>query len=262
MMAIVEILQGAALPAALCAAVCVAGWRPNWAVAIGLGVAYLAAHLTMEGWPGIRPSHDWQWLLHLAAAAVVVGVAEGRVPQGAPRWGLRAGLAAFAGWALAGRLDPHWLWWGITAVVILLNIALLERAARGTPGVSFPLALCVATVGASTLLFKTGNAELGELAAVLAASLGVVFVLAWRWSAVRLGGPEITVVAVLLTGLLMSASFGRVPPWIFVVAALAPAAAVAADHAPSQWRRRPDLVRVGAVAVVTGGALTAFFLMS
>src|SRR5262245_19553553 len=108
------LVVGLLVPAALCAAVLVAAWRPwraeappgagRWAGALAFGAAFLVAGHAVGAYWSFPPHERWQWLMELAAAAALVGAAERLGWLGGALWPLRAALACATGFLLVG---PH-----------------------------------------------------------------------------------------------------------------------------------------------------------
>ena len=232
------ILVGVVLPVIVCAAVLIGAWRPwrpdapiggrQWAGAVALGLAFVPAFLAVERWPGVPPPVTWHWLAWLVPVAAIAGIADALVRWPTPLRLLGAvTLAAVCGRALVGEWVVHaWPWRAVTAAVIAAVAVSVNTAAERRPGALVPLSLCVAALGASVVLIGSGSAKLAQLAGALSACLGVAVVLAWWRPTVSLSRGGVAVVAVLLPGLVLSgyfSSYSEIPPWVYVLAAVAPA---------------------------------------
>ncbi len=232
------ILVGLVLPVVVCAATLLGAWRPwrpdmpiggrLWGGAVALGLAFVPAFLAVERWPGVPPHVTWHWIAWLVPVAMIAGVVDALVRWPRPLRLLGAAtLAAVCGRALVGDwVDHAWPWRGMTAAVIAVVAVSVNAAAERRPGASVPLSLCVAALGASVVLISSGSAKLAQLAGALAACLGVAVVLAWWRPIVSLSRGGTAVVSVLLPGLVLSgyfSSFSEIPPWVYVLAAVAPA---------------------------------------
>lgn len=266
-----ELLRAVVWPALAGGLLLAAGWRPwqrqhaaasgTWGGAVGLGVSVLLSHGLMErSWPGIVPPDQWQWLLHLVAVAMAVGIfdASRRWPE-ALRWTVHLSLGALTGWLLVGPwLEGFWLWRIALGLNVVVLIRGLDAPLRRGCGPSLPLCLCVAAGGGSLLLVMAFNGRLALLMAALAACLGVAAVLTWWRPAVSLGG-GITVLAVALPGLLYSGcflTFSEIPRWTYVLVALGPLGIWVGELPPLKGRQRA-VARVVAVAVITAVAVAA-----
>jgi hypothetical protein len=234
------LLLGMVLPVVVCAATMIGAWRPwrpdasiaggLWAGAVALGLAFVPAFLAVEQWPGLPPHVTWHWLAWLAAIAAVAGVTDAMVrwPTAVRLLGA-ATLAAVCGRLLVGDwVDHAWSWRAVTAAVVAVVAVLVNVAAERRPGAAVPLSMCVAALGASVVLLGSGSAKLAQLAGALAACLGVAVALSWWRPNVSLSRGGVAVIAVLLPGLVLSgyfSSYSEIPPWVYVLAAVAPVAA-------------------------------------
>lgn len=195
--------------------------------AIGLGAGYLSCHVIVDGLPAFPPHENWQWLIFLAASAMVIAFVQaiGRWP-GRVRLIAAILLAGAGGWLLVRTNQDHlWAHRATVAAAMLLWFVALEPIAGRARGASLSLPLCCAFISVSLVLILSGNAKLAQLAAGFAASLGAATILGWRWPLYGLGRDMVIVVGVLLVGLLFSGyslSFSTVPTWAYVVAAAAP----------------------------------------
>lgn len=194
-----------------------------------LALAFVLAFLAMDPWPGLPPLYPRHWLVWLAPIAAVAGMADALVRWPTPLRLLGAAtLAAVCGRLLVGDwVDHAWPWRGVTAAAIALVAVSVNAAGERRPGPGVPLSLCVAALGASVVLIGSANARLAALAGALAACLSVVVALNWWRPTVSLSRGGVAVVAVLLPGLVLSGYFARgsedIRPWVYVLAAVAPA---------------------------------------
>lgn len=195
--------------------------------AIGLGAGYLTCHVLVDGLPAFPPHENWQWLIFLAACAMVIAFV-----QALGHWPARVRLiaaillAGAGGWLLVRTNQDHlWAHRATIAAAMLLWLVALEPIAGRACGASFSLPLCCAFISVSLVLILSGNAKLAQLTAGFSASLGAATILAWRWPLFGLGRGTVIVAGVLLVGLLFSGyslSYSTVPTWAYVVAAAAP----------------------------------------
>ncbi len=268
------VLLGLVLPVVVCAAALIGAWRPwrpgapiaggLWAGAVALGIGFVPAFLAADPWPGLPPHVTWHWIAWLAVVIAALGAVDG-LRRWPARVRLSAGLALAAGcgWLLVGDWVTHaWAWRGTTALVIAVLLATLNASAGRHQGASVPLSMCLAALGASIVLVLSGNAKLALLAGALAACLGVAVVLAWWRAEVSLARGGVPVVAVLLPGLVLSGyflSWSEIAPWVFVLAAIAPAllwvsGSIPLDRLPP-WQA--TAVRVAVTALPMAVAMTA-----
>lgn len=197
--------------------------------AIGLGAGYLTCHLLVDGLPAFPPHENWQWLIFLAASAMVIAFVQalGRWPAFV-RLIAAILLAGAGGWLLVRTNQDHlWAHRATVAAAMLLWFVTLEPVAGRARGASLLLPLCCAFISVSLVLILSRNLKLAQLAAGFAASFGAATIVAWRWPLFELGRGMVIVAGVLLVGLLLSGyslSFSTVPTWAYVVAAAAPLA--------------------------------------
>jgi hypothetical protein len=228
---------GVVLPVVLCAGVLMAAWRPwrrdaqlaggLWAGAIAFAVAFVVAFIAVDPWPGLPPHVTWHWLAWLAPIAAVAGVADAllRWPMAVRLLGAVT-LAAVCGRLLVGDwVDHAWLWRAVMASAIAVVAVSVNAAANRRPGATVPLSMCVAAMGASVVLLGSGSAKLAQLAGAMAACLGVAVAISWWRPTVSIARGGVAVIAVLLPGLVLSGyfpSYSEIPPWVYVLAAIAP----------------------------------------
>lgn len=194
-------LRGVLAPAVWAGALLLAGWvsartegeRRGWLGALAVGGGYLLGYaLVLGGVPRFPPAGAEAALFHLGAAAVLVGLLEGRSP--AARRALRAGLSLAAPWVLLRRMVDQWEQTRVVMELLLLGAALLvawsllEAWARRRPGASVPLVLWLSASGAAWILFLGKSAKLGQLAGALAGTLGAAAVVSWLRPALVLAG--------------------------------------------------------------------------
>ncbi len=227
------------VPFAVCAIVLLAfgrSWRRSGTAidgvatgAIGLGAGYLSCHVIVDGLPAFPPHENWQWLVFLAASAMLIAFVQALV-----RWPALVRLiaaiflAGAGGWLLVRTNQDHlWAHRVTVGTAMLLWFVALGPIAERARGASLLLPLCCAFISVSLVLILSRNLKLAQLAAGFAASLGAATILACRWPLFGLGRGMIIVAGVLLIGLLFSGyslSFSTVPTWAYVVAAAAPLA--------------------------------------
>ncbi|MFQ5506947.1 MAG: hypothetical protein ACE5F1_19420 [Planctomycetota bacterium] len=150
-----------------------------------LGLAWLSGYAAILGWPAWPPVQASDWLPCLA----VLGIAAGFLEATRGAWLVRVLLSALVPWLLFAKLLGRrsaleavlwWVicygsylgfWWGAAVLAQRLPVRPLSL-----------LWTLVASFMAPTLLL-TGNAKLGQLAAVLAAALGAMASVLWIWPA-------------------------------------------------------------------------------
>ncbi len=272
------ILVGIVLPVIVCAATLIGAWGPwrpetprrLWPGAVALGLAFVPAFLAVDRWPGLPPHVTWHWIAWLVPVAMIAGVVDALIRWPTPLRLLGAvALAAMCGRALVGDwVDYPWPWRGVTAAVIAAVAVSVNVATDRRPGAAVPLSLCVAAVGASVVLIGSGSAKLAQLAGALAACLGVAVVLAWWRPTVSLSRGGTAVVSVLLPGLVLSgyfSSFSEIPPWVYVLAAVAPAftwpAALIRLEGLRDWQATAIRVAAAALPVAITVAVAAMALI-
>jgi len=274
------LLLGLVLPVIVCAATMIVAWRPwrpdapiaggLWAGAVALAAAFVPAFLAVDAWPGLPPHVTWHWLAWLVPIAAFAGVADALVRWPTPvRLLGAAALAAVCGRLLVGDWVEHaWPWRAVTVTVIAVVAVSVNAAAGRRAGPELPLSLCVAALGASVVLFGSGNAKHAQLAGTMAACLGVAVVLAWWRPAVSLSRGGAAVVAVLLPGLVFSgyfSNYSEIPRWVYVLAAVAPAfawpAALIRLEGLRAWQATAIRVAVAALPVAVTVTVTVMTLI-
>jgi len=269
------------LPVIVCAAILIGAWWPlrpdttiggrQWAGAVALGLAFIPAFLAVERWPGVPPLVTWHWIAWLVPVAAAAGIADTLVRWPTPLRLLGAAtLAAVCGRLLVGDwVDHAWAWRAVTAAVIAVVAVSVNAAGERRPGPGVPLSLCVAALGASVVLIGSANARLAQLAGALAACLGVVVALNWWRPTVSLSRGGVAVVAVLLPGLVLSGYFARgteeIRPWVYVLAAVAPAfiwpAALIRLEGLRAWQATTIRVAVASIPVAITVAVAVLALI-
>lgn len=239
------------------------GWWAAWGGAASPAAAVVAACLAADRWPAIPPAEHWQWIVWLVLGALVLALADSLRPwPAAARGTAAAALACACGWLLIG-LPDYRAWRYVLAGVVLALLAGLDAPARRGRGASVALPLVIAAIGASVVVFESGNAKLARICGVLAATVAVAAVLGW-WRPQRAAARGLTAVfPVAYPALILSAyvvSWSEIPAWAYVVAALAPLG-VLVGLVPAVAARPPwqaAAVRVAAVLVPTAvAAVTA-----
>ncbi len=242
---------GVLLPAAIAAALLAlpllrrpgADGRPRsaWAVPAGLGLALLAAHAGLKGFPRVPPGESTEWLFVAGLAATALGVAEALRPAPAGvRWGIRAAVALAAlGALLRGRLrHTHTL--GEAAVMVALlaagalaTWALLDGVASRARGPGYPLVLSAIAGGGALALGLSGSQLLAQLAGALACATTAAAAVAWlrpsaTWTAGATAVPALAMAAAWLSGL----TYADLPWASLALLAVSPALALAGGFVP------------------------------
>lgn len=272
------LLWGIGLPVLMCTGVLLGVLRPwghamgnadRWAGANALAAGFAAAYLVVRDWSvTIPPRQPWEWLAYLVvAAAIALGygvTVGGRGTSAWVAWVLAAGLSAYL--IVGTRVDQFWAWRIVTAAMMVASMSALDRMQDRTGSAVFPLVLALAAAAACIVLVESRQETLAQLAAALAACLGVAALLGWWRPAVTLGSGGVLVIGLLLPGLVMSGYFAgtRIPAWCFILAALAPAGSWLTEMPLARQfaARRPQVVRVGAILVMAGVAAAASRIVS
>jgi hypothetical protein len=243
----------------------------SWGVPLGLGLGYALGHAAVYGWlppnrPPFPPFEVFDWLPWLALAAMLLGFFEVLAPTPAwARWENRLLLTAVAVWVLLGPLvGGMWADWGqatpwlagIGLGIVILWAVVESHAAR--LGRSLILPLIVLAGGTSAAMLLGHSLKLAELSAVLAASLGACWIVAFGWPALTLARGGVPVFVAVLAGLLLCGHFySELPAAPAVLLAAAPLT-LWIDRIGPLRRLRPwqaALVRVVAVLVPVGAAI-------
>jgi hypothetical protein len=188
----------------------------GWAGALAFGLAFVAAFLRLvvrEQAPFLPLRERWQWLLPMGVAATLLGVAAGYSPRSATaRWMIALATALAAGLIfrpLESVGSGLILRLGV-AVGVLVAWICLEASARRHRGFLTPLLLSMMFTGASLVILHAGNANISLLAAAVAASLGIVAVVAVIMPPLCLAAGATHVLATLLMALLATAWMYRI----------------------------------------------------
>jgi hypothetical protein len=250
--------------------------RGEWAGPLGVGAAMLAAMpLVMGRMPPLTPKLAEEWVFHLTALAMVLGLAG----YGLARWlgggSPRQRLLVVRGGAVVSGLAP-----AAVTLVMLATIArsmyehqwtttgtrlmwLVPLAVAGTVlifangqlasrrrGVLLPLMWWLCATGLSLTIVQAGSAKLGELAAVLAAGLGGAwFTAIWRRD-LRLGfGGGLTAMTVYTSILLAAYFYTELTGIAAVLLAIAPAAAWGLQWAGEAATRKRRATVIGLVVL-------------
>jgi hypothetical protein len=259
-----QMLLGVVLPAAVALAVFVLArtWRRDSLGRIGtvlaIGGGYLAGHLALRGWPPFPPAESTQWLVFLVLLVTFLGAVDvtSRVPDWV-RWAVRAAVSLAVPCLLLQPLVDHaWSpavamqWISLTALAIFASWSFLDWLASRTHGATLPLVLLIVSVGTSLVLLFSGSASLGQLAGVLAATMGVSLLLAFLRPGFSLGHGAVPVAMVLLAGLWINGKFyAEVPTASAAMLILAPAAIWGVQAAVSKSSRPWQEVAIRSVAV-------------
>ncbi len=188
--------------------------RGPWAAPLALvaGLVLGQGALGAMAWPPMEAIH-WLPLLALLATALVLlerGISS-------PSWakhGLRLVLFMALPFSLLSPLIEHsWgpvegFLWVVALGLAGFGLALVfEQVARRSQGFALPLQLVLLATGSSIALVLSGSLLLGQLAGILAASIGVFMVLAFFFPSLSLAGGTMTVFSIQLAGLWMVGYF-------------------------------------------------------
>jgi hypothetical protein len=241
------LLLGLLVPALVCGAFIAAAGRPGpdggpprsrgggqWGGLLGLTAGYLIAHVTVAGWPPLRPIDVTDWLPHAALAALIVGCVTLLWPRGAAlHWCLRFAVASAAVVVVTMPMIRH-TWTTSQSVIALLVLGpalfatwvSLDALGRRVSGAGLGLILLVVTGAGSVALVVSRTAKLGQLCAALAAMAGAAVVVAW-WKRRSSLGVAAAGVAAMLTGYLWIEGhlYAELPAASAILLAAAPSAA-------------------------------------
>jgi hypothetical protein len=241
------LLLGLLVPALVCGAFIVAAARPGpdggptrgwwgsmWGGLVGLTLGYLIAHVTVAGWPPLRPVDVTDWLPHAALAAMVVGLVALLWPRAVRlHWFLRFVAASGAVVVVTLPMIRH-TWTTAQSVIVLLVLVpalfatwvSLDGLARRVSGAGLGLSLLIVTGAGSVALVVSRTAKLGQLCAALAAMAGAALAVAW-WKRRTSLGPAAAGVGALLLGYLWIEGhlYAELPVASALLLAAAPSAA-------------------------------------
>lgn len=244
--------------------------RPRvWLGALGFGLAYLAAHVAINGRPELAPAESSQWLFHLVALATVIGALEAGVGLRWPtRLVLRAIVVAALLWLTLRPLVRH-SWsapesaLALSSLAVAVLVLLFSADALGRRGpAALETAVWMASAGAGgVVLTIAGSARLGQMSGALAMALLPAAVLLWWRRDDRLAPGVALPALVAFAGVWLNGAFyTEMPPAASLAVAAAPFAAWIGEAPWIEARARRKLLAVAlAVAVLLlsalGGAL-------
>lgn len=277
MIPVSELLLGVVAPTLIALAIMLAAWRPWsrdatrgwWGGAAGIALAYISAHIALNGPPQMRPAPVESWLVWIALGGMLVGFAESRVD--APWWARlawRIFAAAGAAWLIARLrvLNGQWsagecaAWTAafVAATVVFWSIcdSLAERVDKQGGGAGAALTLCCVTgAGAALIVLDGRTLIIGQFAGALSMALLGCAAVAWWNPSATVGRGGAAVVGLLAPMLWLDACLWSELRWGYAAAlAISPALTFAGD-APAMARRpgwARTLVRVGAVGLPLG----------
>jgi hypothetical protein len=234
------------------------------AVALGIGVGYLAGHAAVA-WPSAFPPVEvTDRIPFVVLVAILLGLLESAWPSPAwARWENRFLLTALVLGVVLGPLfealsetkSGVMQMCGI-AVAILFFWANLEALARKLPPSAVGLSLGIATAGAGLRLLNAGNIVLFQLVLALGASLGAAWLFSlWRPGVNLTRGGAAVLTATLGSLLIYGQYYSGVPEpeslaiGLAAIVLITPLLAWTAMFGPI--RRRPTWLRCLVVALVT-----------
>lgn len=283
-MVITVLLWGATAPALLAAGLLLFALRPwasaaphdaagtaaphrgRWGAAVALATGYVAGHWGLAGGPLSTNNDISQMLLYLAAAGGVIGALDALWrPPLLLRWALRLALCGASSWLLlrpllaqGGPLLQHALALSTVAGGMLAAWSVVDGAAESEPGPGLGLALLLWVVAGAAVLVMAGTAAVGQLAGALAAGLGGLWVITWRWPAAGRLASAAPVLALVAVGQwAVGLFYAELPKASFVLLVLAPLGLVLVQL-PLLARRAPLVrlvLRLGLVALLAGPAV-------
>jgi hypothetical protein len=241
------LLLGLLVPALVCGAFIAAASRPGpdggpargqrggqWGGLVGLTLGYLIAHVTVAGWPPLRPVDVTDWLPPVAVLSTSVGLVALLWPRAAAlHWCLRFAAASGAVVVVTLPMIRH-TWSPAQSVILptglvpalLLTWASLDGLARRASGAGLALTLLVVAGAGSVALVLSRTAKLGQLVAALAAMAVAALVVAWWKRGSSLGAGAAGTTAVLLGYLWIEGHlYAELPASSAVLLAAAPSAA-------------------------------------
>jgi len=228
--------------------------RPGFAAA-GLGLAYLAGHVAINGWPELAPAESSRWLFHLVLAATLLAAAESSLDLGLlARLGLRAVLIGSLLWLTLRPLVRHtwsptastvWLV-GLGAVGLVFLFSADKLARRGPAALQSAVWMATAAAGGLVLLLSA-SARLGQMSGAVAAALFPAVVLAWRRRIAFLPPGALTAAVTAFAGIWLNGVFySEVRTLAGLCVVVAP---VAAWLGETPWARASDRRRSLVIAV-------------
>ena len=263
---------GIALPAVISGFFLFLGWlwRRNltdgvWSGALACAIGAMAGFFGILDWSGFPPRLAEGWLPFIAGVAGIAGLLECLVlKKTVPRIFIGFLLVAAAIWVLIASQRSSWSTLGFAALyaglcaATLLVLASLDILASRRPGLSIPLCLWVWTAGIAGSLALTGSLRYGELAGVLAATMGAGIVAAFLNSNISFARGAVPVLAPLAIGLVICGYFySELPISSAPILALSPMILWVGESKFATGRRPwiGALMRAGLIALPVGIAL-------
>lgn len=240
-------------------------------VGLALIAGLVAAHAGIGGAPTLSLAGVDGWLLYGPLAAGLVGLALDRFAPGRAALVAPLALAAVAlvTWQISGALAALWAKGAATAPIATAFIVdaaaigalvwlLVDHTARQVerPAPIVLGALALTLVGAALTIGLSGSARMAQTNGAVAAVVGVVALVGWRWPALRPGHGAVAVaVLALIAALLHGHHFVELPRGVAGLLLVAPLGALVATRLDG---RRA----IAATAVVTVIAVAAAVIVT
>ena len=180
----------------------------------------------------LLPGDAYDWLVWLVAGSTILGLLDGR--WSAPRWARWQNRLIFSGllvwfllsWRIGAGWEPgdaaRWML-GFGMVVVAFWSLLDMRAERLGP--SMPLVLMVPAIGLSIAQILSASQGFSTLAAVLASSLGALWLVSWFHPTMNLARAAIPTFTLVYYGLILSGVYlGELPRSSAILLTVAPLA--------------------------------------
>ena len=238
----------------------------SWACAAALAAAYVGGHAVAIGrWPAFPPVDSIDWLLYFALGALIFPILDVFLPQshGWLRWLVWAGFSAsflsallrpkfMYGWSV-----PHGLLWlgGILAIMLFLAWCFERIASRSSARIALPLILAIITGGSAIALLVSGSMLLGQLAAIVEATILAAFVIGCWIPTLLPGRGAVPILTMLFTGLLLCGSFYSELPALSAGLLISAPSATFISFGRKTWSEGSIWVQAGLVSVAVAMAV-------
>jgi hypothetical protein len=215
-----DLWAGLALPAAMAAAVLLAGWRfarrrtsardsRSWAGPAALAAGFVAGYLALLGRPGFPPLDATDWLFYLAPAVALLGLADSCLRLRLPARIVLIVVALPASFGLLGwplfnvEGSDASMRIAVAAALAVASIVALDVWSARVAAVRSSAVLLAIAAPAAGVLMLSGSQRLGQIGGLLAASAAGMLAANLILGAAAVGRGTVLVLGTLLAGLFL-----------------------------------------------------------